>query len=128
MVSSPGSALGPTPALSPSFKSSNRDLASETRDSSSVSSTSSLDRFAADYSGELPTSDLFSPPDVDDTFLMATGHDATLQRNDSAAETGSACRVLSASVACGVQGAEGVNSFFCNETDKNVTPHMNVWS
>ena len=123
VASSPSPALGSNSVLSGG----SRELISDNRDSSSVSSPTSLDRFAADYSGELPTSDLFSPPDVDDTFLMATGHDAGMQRNDTAVETGSACRALSANAACRARGGEETSSFLYNEPNESAPSIEMTW-
>ena len=75
-----------------------RDYLCETRDTSSVSSTASLEQLASDYCVELPTSGLFCPPDVDDTFLIATGHDTTSQRSERAEESGNARCALSSSI------------------------------
>ena len=111
-------APSPVSSLSPSSISSNfviapheymRDVCNTTLSSSN----NSLGRLASDYSGDLPTCDLFSPPDVDDTFLMATGNDVSSQRSERAAKSGNACCGLDLDAACDLQGLDGVAALPC---------------
>lgn len=111
----------PPSAVSPNFGMSPHEYMCDIRNSTLTSSNNGLGRLASDYSGDLPTCDLFSPPDVDDTFLMATGNDVSSQRSERAVESGNACCGLDLDGACGLQGLNAITALPCT-AERNLSP------
>ena len=98
-ASSSGVNLYPSRA-SPSFTVTSKEFLCDGRKSGSVSSNSSFDCLTSNHTGDLPSYELFPAPDVDDTFLIATGNDVNPQRSERAAKNGNACGGLDLGVAC----------------------------